>query len=332
MPGLASPAVLATKVVARPLPTGKGFYRPFLSVAVPRARNGRDAVAPNGTAGRCPSSRNPRRSFPPGLLSRRRRVSSSPPRLEVMKRARHEETAVPAPSTDRAPAWHCLSTAEVAGQLGTEISAGLTRAEAASRIARYGPNAIQEGEKRSPWRMLLDQFTDFMIIVLLAAAVISGFIGEVVDTIAILVIVLMNGTIGFIQEYRAEKAMAALKKLAAATARVLRDGAVIEVAAAELVPGDVVLLEAGNVVPADLRLFETHGAQDRGGGAHRRVGAGREAHRSGRRDRPRARRSPQHGLQGDDGRLRPRARHRRRHRHADRARQDRRRCSRSRAR
>ena len=174
-----------------------------------------------------------------------------------MKRARHEETAVPAPSTDRAPAWHCLSTAEVAGQLGTEISAGLTRAEAASRIARYGPNAIQEGEKRSPWRMLLDQFTDFMIIVLLAAAVISGFIGEVVDTIAILVIVLMNGTIGFIQEYRAEKAMAALKKLAAATARVLRDGAVIEVAAAELVPGDVVLLEAGNVVPADLRLFES---------------------------------------------------------------------------
>lgn len=105
--------------------------------------------------------------------------------------------------------------------------------------------------------MLLDQFTDFMIVVLLVAAVISGFIGEVVDTIAILVIVLMNGAIGFIQEYRAERAMAALKQLAAAHARVLRDGAMTEVPAAGLVPGDVVVLEAGNVIPADLRLFES---------------------------------------------------------------------------
>jgi Ca2+-transporting ATPase len=174
-----------------------------------------------------------------------------------MKRAKNEETTVAAPSNEQAPAWHCLPTAEVAGQLGTDLAAGLTRAEAASRLARYGPNAIQEGEKRSAWRMLADQFTDFMIIVLLVAAVISGFIGEVVDTIAILVIVVMNGTIGFIQEYRAEQAMAALKKLAAATARVLRDGAVIEVPAAELVPGDLVVLEAGNIVPADLRLVES---------------------------------------------------------------------------
>ncbi len=174
-----------------------------------------------------------------------------------MKRAKNEETTVAAPSNEQAPAWHCLPAAEVAGQLGTDFATGLTRAEAASRLARYGPNAIQEGEKRSPWRMLADQFTDFMIIVLLVAAVISGFIGEVVDTIAILVIVVMNGTIGFIQEYRAEQAMAALKKLAAATARVLRDGAVIEVPAAELVPGDLVVLEAGNIVPADLRLVES---------------------------------------------------------------------------
>ena len=174
-----------------------------------------------------------------------------------MKRAQREEIVVAVPSSEPAPAWHCLPTAEVAGQLGTDPAAGLTRDEAASRLARYGPNAIQEGEKRSPWRMLADQFTDFMIIVLLVAAVISGFIGEVVDTVAILVIVVMNGIIGFIQEYRAEQAMAALKKLAAATARVLRDGAVVEVPAAELVPGDVVVLEAGNVLPADLRLFES---------------------------------------------------------------------------
>jgi len=161
--------------------------------------------------------------------------------------------AQPHPNTP----WHCLSVAQVAGELATSPATGLPAAEAESRLARYGPNTIQEGEKRKPLRMLFDQFTDFMIIVLLAAAVISGFIGELIDTIAILVIVLMNGTIGFVQEYRAEKAMAALKKLAAAAARVVRDGTVIDVPAAALVPGDVVLLEAGNVVPADLRLAES---------------------------------------------------------------------------
>ncbi len=174
-----------------------------------------------------------------------------------MPNDRLQATATAVPAKDGTPAWHCLPTGEVARRLGTDVAVGLTRGEAASRLARHGPNAIQEGEKRSPWRMLLDQFTDFMIIVLLAAAVISGFIGEVIDTIAILVIVLMNGTIGFIQEYRAEQAMAALKKLAAATARVLREGRVTELSAAELVPGDVVVLEAGNVIPADLRLAES---------------------------------------------------------------------------
>jgi len=174
-----------------------------------------------------------------------------------MKRDRPEEASLAAPSQASTPAWHCLPTADVSAQLSTDVAVGLAPAEAARRLARYGPNAIQEGEKRSAWRMLLDQFTDFMIVVLLVAAVISGFIGEAIDTIAILVIVLMNGTIGFIQEYRAEKAMAALKKLAAATARVLREGAVVELPAADLVPGDVVVLEAGNVIPADLRLFES---------------------------------------------------------------------------
>src|SRR5262245_46119453 len=174
-----------------------------------------------------------------------------------MTNHRPRQTSVASPSQEQAPAWHCLPIAEISARLETDATAGLTRAEAANRLARYGPNAIQEGERRSPWRMLLDQFTDFMIIVLLVAAVISGFIGEVIDTIAILVIVLMNGLIGFIQEYRAERAMAALKKLAAATARVLREGAVVELPAADLVPGDVVVLEAGNVIPADLRLFES---------------------------------------------------------------------------
>lgn len=174
-----------------------------------------------------------------------------------MTNNQYHGTSAAAPSTVSIPAWHCLSVEQVSERLKTDLAIGLTHAEAADRLARLGPNAIKEGERRSPWRMLLDQFTDFMIIVLLAAAVVSGFIGEVVDTIAILVIVLMNGIIGFIQEYRAERAMAALKKLAAASTRVLRNGAMMDLPAADLVPGDVVVLEAGNVIPADLRLFES---------------------------------------------------------------------------
>ncbi len=105
--------------------------------------------------------------------------------------------------------------------------------------------------------MLLDQFADFMILVLLAAAVISGIVGDVKDTLAIVVIVVLNAVIGFVQEFRAERAMAALKQMAAGNARVVRGGETLTVPATELVPGDVVLLEAGNVVPADLRLVET---------------------------------------------------------------------------
>jgi Ca2+-transporting ATPase len=104
--------------------------------------------------------------------------------------------------------------------------------------------------------MFLDQFTDFMIIVLIAAAIISGVIGEVVDTIAILVIVCLNGLLGFVQEYRAERAVAALKMMAAPSARVRRGGQVLTIAASQLVPGDIVMVESGNVVPADLRLVE----------------------------------------------------------------------------
>jgi len=104
--------------------------------------------------------------------------------------------------------------------------------------------------------MLADQFTDLMIVVLIGAAVVSGLIGDLADTVAIIVILVLNGLIGFVQEYRAERAIAALKKMAATSARVVRDDAAQTVPATALVPGDVVLLEAGNVVPADLRLLE----------------------------------------------------------------------------
>ena len=153
--------------------------------------------------------------------------------------------------------WHTLSVDEAAQRLETRTDSGLSSGHAAARLAQYGSNKLQEKRARPPWRMLLDQFSDFMIIVLIAAAVISGFVGGLEDTIVIIVIVILNAVIGFVQEYRAERAMAALKRMAAASARVLRDGNIETVSATELVPGDIVMLEAGNVVPADLRISET---------------------------------------------------------------------------
>ena len=152
--------------------------------------------------------------------------------------------------------WHTLSADEAVQHLEVDLQSGLSPEEAAGRRARVGPNELQEKRARSAWRMLLDQFSDFMIIVLIGAALISGFVGDVQDTVVIIVIVFMNAVIGFVQEYRAERAMAALKKMAAVSARALRGGRIETVNAIELVPGDVVLLEAGNVVPADLRVTE----------------------------------------------------------------------------
>jgi Ca2+-transporting ATPase len=152
--------------------------------------------------------------------------------------------------------WHCLTADEALARLEVSADRGLSAAAAAERLARFGGNALQEQARRGPLRMLAGQFTDFMIVVLLVAAAISAAIGEVEDSAVILVIVVLNAVIGFTQEYRAERAMAALRRLAAQSARVLRGGAVAEVAAEALVPGDIVLLEAGNVVPADVRLLE----------------------------------------------------------------------------
>jgi Ca2+-transporting ATPase len=156
--------------------------------------------------------------------------------------------------------WYCIEAEEALRRL--EVSAdGLTMPEARQRLADHGPNAIPETRQRSLPAMLLGQFTDFMILVLLAAALISGFIGEPQDTIVILVIVLLNAIIGTVQEFRAERAVAALREMSAPEATVLRDGKAVALAAAKLVPGDVVLLEAGSVVPADLRLLEVEELQ-----------------------------------------------------------------------
>ena len=153
--------------------------------------------------------------------------------------------------------WHCLTADDALARLGVASERGLSAADAAERLGRFGPNAIHERERRSPLRMLAGQFTDFMIVVLLVAAGISALIGEPEDSIVILVIVVLNAIVGFVQEYRAERAMAALKQLSAAAAQVVRDGRIAEIAAPDLVPGDIVLLAAGNVVPADVRLLES---------------------------------------------------------------------------
>ena len=133
---------------------------------------------------------------------------------------------------------------------------GLASAAVLERRRQYGTNELVEKRKRSPFLMFLSQLKDVMILILIAAAVLAGLVGDPVDTIAILVIVVINAVVGFIQEYRAEKAMEALKRMAAPTATVLRDGVPGTVPASELVPGDLVILDAGRVVPADLRLIE----------------------------------------------------------------------------
>jgi len=154
------------------------------------------------------------------------------------------------------PYCHILETDNIVKQLNSSLD-GLTNDEARKRLNEYGPNELMEKKKKTAIAMFLDQFKDFMILILIGAAVISGFIGELSDTIAIIVIVVINAIIGFIQEYRAEKAMDALKKMAAYTATVIRDGVHTSIAASELVPGDIVVLEAGRIVPADMRLLET---------------------------------------------------------------------------
>ncbi len=156
--------------------------------------------------------------------------------------------------------WHQQTPEEVVEELGASLR-GFSPAEAEARLRQYGPNQLTEKARPGPLRIFFDQFRDFMILVLIAAAVISGVIGDVTDTIAILVIVVLNAVIGFVQEYRAERAMAMLRQLSAPFALVLRDGAPVTLPAVQLVPGDIVLLEAGQIIPADLRLLEAAGLQ-----------------------------------------------------------------------
>ena len=153
-------------------------------------------------------------------------------------------------------AWHTMDRTHVYDELGTSLD-GLSQQEAAQRLKRLGRNELEERGLRSPLAVFFGQFTEIMVLVLIVAAVISFLIGETTDAIMIMIIVVLNAILGFTQEYRAERAMAALKQLSVPTVRVRRDGQLREVEATTLVPGDIILLEAGNRVPADARIVES---------------------------------------------------------------------------
>ncbi|MFT9847931.1 cation-translocating P-type ATPase [Aneurinibacillus sp. REN35] len=157
--------------------------------------------------------------------------------------------------------WFSYSEDELAHILKTDTKHGLTQEEAAQRLAALGPNMLAEKQKISPLALFLGQFKDFMVLVLLAATLISGFLGEYVDAIAIITIVIINGILGFLQEFRAERSLTALKELTAPMAYCIRGGQLMHIPAKELVPGDIIYLEGGDRIPADVRFLSANGVQ-----------------------------------------------------------------------
>jgi len=143
---------------------------------------------------------------------------------------------------------------ELLRELDCDSVRGLTTAEVERRLVKYGKNQLQEGKKEGPWALFFAQFNNFIIWVLIAAGVVSGLMGELVDTLAIVGIVILNAVLGFIQEYRAEKALAALRRMASPSSKALRGGALQIIPSAQIVPGDIVEIEAGDHIPADCRV------------------------------------------------------------------------------
>ena len=172
-----------------------------------------------------------------------------------------DETQTPALTPTPTPPWHQIDIAQCAAQLKTDSVSGLSGIEAKHRFTSHGPNQLTEKKSRPPWLKFLDQFRNLLVLVLIGAAVLAGAIGDVEDAVVILIVVVCNAALGFYQEHRAEATLDALKKMLAQHARVRRGGQVLQIAAAELVPGDLVLLEAGDRVPADGRVSAAHNAE-----------------------------------------------------------------------
>lgn len=161
--------------------------------------------------------------------------------------ANHAEALIP----------FAVSAAALLQAEAVSIETGLRTDNIEQRQRRFGPNQLQEAPPEPAWKKLVTQFKDLVIWILIVAAVVSGALGEWVDALAILAIVLLNGVIGFVQEQRAEQAMSALRKLSAPSAKVVRDGTHQTVPAGTLVPGDIIQVEAGNNIPADARLVQS---------------------------------------------------------------------------
>jgi Ca2+-transporting ATPase len=174
---------------------------------------------------------------------------------------RHVLAERPAHAPAAGPAWHTEPVDRVAETLGTSLAEGLSPEEAARRLAEHGPNEIESEGGTPAWQLLLAQFRNVLILILLAAVALSAALGHTTETIVIGVIVLFAALLGFVQEYRAEKAIDALRELAAPMATVVRGGDVVDVPARELVPGDLVLVEAGDRASADARVVEAAALQ-----------------------------------------------------------------------
>ncbi|GGF85198.1 calcium-translocating P-type ATPase, SERCA-type [Paenibacillus albidus] len=152
--------------------------------------------------------------------------------------------------------WHRLGAEELQGMFNVQPDKGLSGEEAEERRKQSGSNELSEGKTASPLLLLLNQFKDFMVLVLMGATLVSGLLGEYLDAITIVAIILLNGVLGFVQEFRAERSLRALKQLSAPSAKVLRNGTSEIIPAKMLVPGDIVLLESGDRIPADVRWLE----------------------------------------------------------------------------
>ncbi len=162
------------------------------------------------------------------------------------------------PELETRQIWHTLSVKEVLHELDSDHALGLNQTDATERLNRYGPNRLTEKPPRSIWNLLFSQFRSFLILVLIAAAILAASIGDLKDGIVILVVVVINAFLGFYQEFQAEKSLHALKKMLAFQAKIRRDGYTLEVSADQLVPGDIVILEAGSKIPADGRVITAH--------------------------------------------------------------------------
>lgn len=164
--------------------------------------------------------------------------------------------------------YHEMNERQVEEALNTDFSAGLSDEDVGKRVKQFGLNELEEGEKQSALLLFFNQFKDFMVLVLLAATLISGLLGEYIDAIAIIAIIILNSFLGFYQERRAEKSLSALKELSQPQVQVLRNGTWEKVLSKELVPGDVIKFSSGDRIGADVRIIESRSLEVEIGRAH----------------------------------------------------------------